>query len=149
MRGGKYLKDTYKIELISEILTCPHCKKLIGITKPITKMIEESEEIALYAGDCIDCEFLYMFTKEERKGANWHLEGDKEVMITGKNELVARCEIQGNVNPIFFSKKDLKDRINVCADEFAERIKEADAISDHYSCYAFKQRDKKIDLDKL
>ncbi len=148
-RSGKILEDTYKIENIKDIITCPHCKKLIGMAKPEVKVIGESEEIALYAGDCVDCKFLYMFTKEERKGANWHLEGDKEVMITGKNELVAMCKIQGNVNPIHFSKKDLKNRINDCTDEFAERIKEADAISDHYYCYAFKQKDKKIDLDKL
>jgi len=137
MRCRKLLEDTYKIENVKNVITCPHCKNLIGITEPEVKVIKESEEIPLYTGDCVDCKFLHMIPKE------------MIVELEGEEKFIARCEIQGNVNPIFFTKKDLKNKTNVCADEFAERIKEADAISDHYYCYAFKRRDKKIDLDKL
>jgi hypothetical protein len=147
MRSGKIFEDTYKIENVKDIITCPHCRKLIGITKPEVRVIGEREEIPLYAGDCVDCKFLYMFTKKEIKEANYHSNGDEETK--DEDKFIARCEIQGNVNPIFFSEKDLKDKTNDCADEFAEKIKEADAISDHYYCYAFKKRDKKIDIDKL
>ncbi len=144
------LEDTYKMEKVYKVITCPHCKELIGITEPEVRVIGEREEIPLYAGDCVDCKFLSMLTRKEtieiRKGQKV-----AEEMLGERDDdiYIAMCKIQGYVNPIYFTKKDLKDKTNFYADEFAERIKEADAISDHYYCYAFKKRDKEIDIDKL
>lgn len=144
MRSGKILEDTYKIESIKDVLTCPHCKKLIGITpqEQEVKVIEQSEEIPLYTGDCVDCKFLCMLTKE------------MIIELEGEEKLIARCEIQGNVNPIFFTKKDLEDRHNFQAEGFGINVKNPDACPHYpseylYRCYAFKKRDKKINIDKL
>jgi len=137
MRSGKILEDTYKIENVEDVITCPHCKKLIGITDPEVKVIEEREEIPLYTGDCVDCKFLYMLTKEE-------------IIEFGDEKFIAMCEIQGNVNPIHFTKKELEDRKFFYSDRFSIKIKIPDDPSRYrYRCYAFKKRDKKILIDKL
>lgn len=147
-RSGKILEDTYKIDNIEDVITCPHCKKLIGITDPEVKVIEESEEIPLYTGDCVDCKFLSMPTEEQAREFNYHLDEDEETK--DEDKFIARCEIQGNVNPIFFTKKDLEDRKFFSPRDFSIRIKIPDDPSRYrYQCYAFKKRDKKIDLDKL
>ena len=142
-RGGRMLEDTYKMEKVYKVITCPHCGKLIGMTKP--EVIEEREEIPLYTGDCVDCKFLNMLTKKEtieiRKGQKV---AEETLGVRDDDIYIAMCKIQGYVNPIYFTKKDLEDKTNLYAGKFAKRIKEADAISDHYYCYAFKKRDKKI-----
>ena len=138
MRSRKILEDTYKIENIKNVLTCPHCRKLIGITEPEFKVIEEGEEIPLYTGDCVDCKFLHMLTKKEI------------IEFEGGEKLIAMCEIQGNFDPIYFIKKDLKDRKNYSTENFSIAVRIPDNPSGyHYQCYAFKKRDKKILVDKL
>ena len=138
MRSGKILEDTYKIDNVKDFITCPHCKKLIGTTDPEIKVIEEREEIPLYTGNCVDCKFLYMLTKKESVERGL---GDKYIAI---------CEIQGNVNSILFTKKDLGDRKFFYSDRFSIKIKIPDDPSGYrYRCYAFKKRDKKILIDKL
>ncbi|MBA7484757.1 hypothetical protein ES708_04220 [subsurface metagenome] len=118
---------------VDYLITCPHCKGLIGQIIPKN----ETVEVALYTGNCVDCKFLDMLPKEE-------------IIEFEGNKLIAMCGINGNVNPIHFTKKDLEDKKNWIADNCGIKEKTADDPSGHkYHCYAFKRRDKKIDLDKL
>ena len=150
-RGGEMLEDTYKMEKVYKVITCPHCKELIGITEPEVRVIGEREEIPLYAGDCVDCKFLSMLTRKEtieiRKGQKV-----AEEMLGERDDdiYIAMCKIQGYVNPIYFTKKDLEDKKNWIADNCGIKEKTADDPSGYkYYCYAFRKRDKKIDIDKL
>lgn len=88
--------------------------------------------MALYTGDCVDCEFLDMAPKEEIIETGF--EGEK---------FIAMCRINGNTNPIFFTKEDLENKKNWIADNCDIKLKTADDPSGYkWYCYAFKKRDK-------
>ncbi|MBA7553010.1 hypothetical protein ES705_45592 [subsurface metagenome] len=75
----------------------------------------------------------------------------KEEIIEYRGEkLIAMCGINGNMNPIHFTKKDLEDKKNWRAENFTIEVKTGNDPS-KYRCYcgAFKKRDKKLSIDKL
>lgn len=133
-RSGESIEDTYKIEKVSKVITCPHCKKLIGVApqRRETKIIEEEEEITLYLGDCCDCKFCERLDEPIKIEAS----GKDEPFEIEAATWVATCAIQGNVNTIMFTERGLKMRTNACADEF--RIKVKNPNEPH--CFAFKPR---------
>ncbi len=138
MRSGKILEDTYKMEKVYNVITCPHCKELIGITEREINIIEKEEEIPLYAGDCCDCKFACFLTEKEK---TYWTQSNKEK----DSDIVAICAIQGNLNTIMFSKKDFEEKKNSCADGFRILVPTSDDPQGYREsyCYAFKRRDKK------
>ena len=129
-RSGESIEDTYKIEKVSKVITCPHCKKLIGVASREIKVVEEEEEIPLYLGDCCDCKFCERLDEPFKVEAS----GKGEIFEIEAATYVATCAIQGNVNTIMFSEKMLKEKKNFCADEF--RVKRDNPKEPH--CFAFK-----------
>lgn len=123
------------MEKVDKVITCPHCKELIGVIPREIKVIKKEEEIALNTGDCVDCEFAWILSKEEMDYQNQGL----APADSGK-KVIAFCEMEHDRH-IFFTKEDFRDKKNSCASGFC--------IPDGEGCFAFKKRDKKIDFDTL
>lgn len=127
-----FLRQSLQCGGIDHLITCPHCGELIAQT-----ISNKFGEIPLYEGDCVDCKFLDMLPKEE-------------IIEYEDRKFIAMCGINGNVNPIHFTKKDLEDKKNWIAENFTIKVKTGSNPSKYrYYCGAFKKRDKKIDIDKL